>query len=75
MNYPIEVLILPRNPPRCGVYPSFTSSSKMKAVNALIDKGYKAQPLKRVYIKKEGNTNSPLGIPTMYDQVMQALYC
>ena len=52
-----------------------TSSSKMKAVNALTDKGYKAQPLRRVYIKKEGKKEKrPLGIPTMYDRAMQALY-
>ena len=31
-----------------------TSASKMKAVNRLTDKNYKAQPLRRVYIKKDG---------------------
>ena len=52
-----------------------TSSAKMKASKALTDKGYKAQPLRRVYIKKEGKKEKrPLGIPTMYDRAMQALY-
>lgn len=52
-----------------------TSASKMKAVRKLTDKGYKAQPLRRVYIKKDGKKEKrPLGIPTMYDRAMQALY-
>ena len=52
-----------------------TSASKMKVVHKLTDKGYKAQPLRRVYIKKDGkNQKRPLGIPTLYDRAMQALY-
>lgn len=52
-----------------------TSSSKMKAVKRLTDKGYKAKPLRRVYIEKKGKKEKrPLGIPTMYDRAMQALY-
>ncbi len=52
-----------------------TSSSKMKAVLRLTGKGYKAKPLKRVFINKPGkNKKRPLGIPTMYDRAIQFLY-
>lgn len=52
-----------------------TSASKMKAAHLLTDKGYKAKPLRRVYIEKKGKKEKrPLGIPTMYDRAMQALY-
>ena len=50
--------------------------SKMKAALVLTDKKYVAKPLKRVYIEKYGSKKKkrPLGIPTMYDRSMQALY-
>ena len=52
-----------------------TPSQKMNAINSLTDKGYKASPLRRVYIaKKDKKKKRPLGIPTMYDRAMQALY-
>ena len=52
-----------------------TSSSKMKVVLRLTGKGYKAKPLKRVFINKPGkNKKRPLGIPTMYDRAIQFLY-
>ena len=52
-----------------------TPATKMKAVLGITDKGYKAKPLKRVYIEKKGKKEKrPLGIPTMYDRAMQALY-
>lgn len=52
-----------------------TSSSKMEAVYRLTDRNYKAKLLKRVYIDKKGKKEKrPLGIPTMYDRAMQALY-
>ena len=39
-----------------------TPASKIKAVQKLTDKGYKAQPLKRVYIDKKGKKEKrPLG--------------
>lgn len=50
-------------------------SQKMRAVLSLTDKAYKASPLRRVYIEKKGKKKKrPLGIPTMYDRAMQALY-
>jgi RNA-directed DNA polymerase len=52
-----------------------TPISKIKAVQSLSDKRYKAKPLKRIFIEKYGsNKKRPLGIPTMYDRAMQALY-
>lgn len=52
-----------------------TPAMKMRAVMSLTDKGYKAKPLRRVYIeKKDKKKKRPLGIPTMYDRAMQALY-
>jgi len=52
-----------------------TPALKMRAVLSLTDKGYKARPLRRVFIDKKGKkTKRPLGIPTMYDRAMQALY-
>ena len=52
-----------------------TPAMKMKAVLNLTDKHYKAKPLRRVYIEKKGKkAKRPLGIPTIYDRAMQALY-
>lgn len=52
-----------------------SSSSKMKAVLSLTDKGYNAQPLKRILIPKSNSDKKrPLSIPTMHDRAMQALY-
>ena len=52
-----------------------TPAQKMEALLSLTDKGYKASPLRRVYIDKKDKTKKrPLGIPTMYDRAMQALY-
>jgi RNA-directed DNA polymerase len=53
----------------------YTPAQKMQAVRTLTDKSYKARPLRRVYIDKKGKkARRPLGIPTMYDRAMQALY-
>jgi len=52
-----------------------TPALKMKGALSLTDKHYRAKPLKRVFIDKKGKKEKrPLGIPTMYDRAMQALY-
>ena len=51
-----------------------TDAKKINAVSSLKRRGYKALPLKRVNIPKKNGKMRPLGIPTMKDRAMQALY-
>lgn len=52
-----------------------TAAKKMRGVLSLQRRGYRAQPLRRVKVpKRKPGTFRNLGIPTMKDRAMQALY-
>jgi len=51
-----------------------TNKDKIKAIYSLKRNGYKAKPLRRIYIPKKNGKKRPLSIPTMFDRAMQALF-
>ena len=51
-----------------------TPQKKAEAIETLTQRGYHPRPLRRIYIPKSNGRLRPLGIPTMKDRAMQALY-
>ena len=51
-----------------------TPARKMRGALSLKRRGYKALPLRRMVIPKKNGKKRPLGIPTLKDRAMQALY-
>lgn len=51
-----------------------TDLQKTQAISKLKRRGYKPQPLRRIYIPKKTGKVRPISMPVMVDRAMQALY-
>ncbi len=63
-----------RNTPGIDGIVWINAKQKWEAAKALSCRNYRSQPLRRVYIPKKNGKKRPLGIPTMFDRAMQALF-